>query len=102
MDRTIAATLSDAIKLDMKITDAALGLLRGFAFSIPRESADRRLSERHGRHSGTYSCARPRAKAMNQSIDVGFAIDARLTARSLGWFSRILPTGPSRFLPDTV
>ena len=34
IDRTILATLGQAIKLDLKITDAQLGLLQGIAFAL--------------------------------------------------------------------
>lgn len=34
IDRTIVATLGQAIKVDLKITDAQLGLLQGLAFAI--------------------------------------------------------------------
>jgi predicted MFS family arabinose efflux permease len=34
IDRTIIATLGQAIKVDLKITDAQLGLLQGFAFAL--------------------------------------------------------------------
>src|SRR5882672_5348628 len=34
VDRTIIATLGQAIKVDLKITDAELGLIQGFAFAL--------------------------------------------------------------------
>jgi predicted MFS family arabinose efflux permease len=52
IDRTIIATLGQAIKVDLRITDAQLGLLQGFAFAIFYTLLGvplARLSERYNR-----------------------------------------------------
>src|SRR5262245_54764485 len=52
IDRTIIGTLGQAIKIDLEITDAQLGLLQGFAFAIFYTLLGlplARLSERHDR-----------------------------------------------------
>ena len=52
MDRTVVSTLAQAIKVDLKITDAQLGLLQGFAFVVLYSIAGipiARLSERYNR-----------------------------------------------------
>jgi predicted MFS family arabinose efflux permease len=52
IDRTIIATLGQAIKVDLHITDAQLGLLQGFAFALFYTTLGlplARLSERYDR-----------------------------------------------------
>lgn len=54
MDRTIVATLSEAIKLDLKVSDKQVGLLQGFAFVVLYTIAGvpiARLAERYNRVS---------------------------------------------------
>ncbi len=52
VDRTIVAILGQAIKVDMKISDAQLGLLGGIAFAVLYTTLGipiARLAERHNR-----------------------------------------------------